>query len=151
MKIAVFLGKCAAGRLLSDSARSLRSCGPVGSCQRKPGDCCRSRLRVAARKSWNLFIDARSMRRAHKWRSMEQRVGPTSFHWLLPKWKSRYDWRLVSNVLCRVPSGALDQMFVSVWQFLFCFGCALSDERTDLSFVSLRLQLSDNVWWCLYN
>jgi hypothetical protein len=37
---------------------------------------------------------------------------------------------------CRAPSGAHDQILVTVWQFLSCLGeGALSDERVGLSFV----------------
>jgi hypothetical protein len=42
----------------------------------------------------------------------------------------------VSKSWCRAPSGAHDQIFISVWQLRSCFSWgALSDERTGLSFV----------------
>jgi hypothetical protein len=42
----------------------------------------------------------------------------------------------VSKSWCRAPSGAHDQIFITVWQLRSCFRVgALSDERTGLSFV----------------
>jgi hypothetical protein len=50
--------------------------------------------------------------------------------------KSHCDWRSVSKPWCRAPSGAHDQIFVTVWHLGSCFlWGALSDERTGLSFI----------------
>jgi hypothetical protein len=46
------------------------------------------------------------------------------------------DGQSVSKSLCRGPSGAHDQIFITVWQLRSCFlWGALSDERTGLSSV----------------
>jgi hypothetical protein len=46
------------------------------------------------------------------------------------------DGQSVSKSWCRAPSGAYDQIFITVWQLRSCFlWDALSDERTGLSFV----------------
>jgi hypothetical protein len=46
------------------------------------------------------------------------------------------DSQSVSKSWCRAPSGAYDQIFITVWQLRSRFlWCALSDERTGLSFV----------------
>jgi hypothetical protein len=53
-----------------------------------------------------------------------------------PKSKSHCDWRSVSKSWCRTPSGAHDQIFITVWQLQSCFLWGpLSEERTGLSFV----------------
>jgi hypothetical protein len=51
--------------------------------------------------------------------------------------ESHCDWRSVSLSWCRAPSGAHDQILITVWQLLSCpWEGARSDERTGLSFVS---------------
>jgi hypothetical protein len=46
------------------------------------------------------------------------------------------DSQSVSKSWCRAPSGAYDQIFITVWQLRFCLlWGALSDERAGLSFV----------------
>jgi hypothetical protein len=46
------------------------------------------------------------------------------------------DGQSVSKSWCRAPSGAYDQIFITVWQLRSCFlWGALSDDRTGLSFV----------------
>jgi hypothetical protein len=52
------------------------------------------------------------------------------------KSKSHCDWRSVSKSWCRAPSGAHDQIFITVWHLRSCsLWCALSLERRGLSFV----------------
>jgi hypothetical protein len=51
--------------------------------------------------------------------------------------ESNCDWRSVSLSWCRAPSGAHDQILITVWQLLSCpWKGVLSNERTGLSFVS---------------
>jgi hypothetical protein len=52
--------------------------------------------------------------------------------------ESHCDWRQsVCLFWCRAPSGAHDQILITVWQLLSCpWEGAFSDERTVLSFVS---------------
>jgi hypothetical protein len=51
------------------------------------------------------------------------------------------DGQSVSQSWCRAPSGAHDQMFVSVGQFLVCQSGGPSDEGSDLSFVIVFVSL----------
>jgi hypothetical protein len=52
------------------------------------------------------------------------------------------DGRSVSISWCRAPLGAHDQMFVnSLKDTVLSYSCALSDERSGLSFVSIRSEV----------
>jgi hypothetical protein len=52
------------------------------------------------------------------------------------KAKSHCDWRSVSKSWCPAPSGAHDQIFITVWQLWSCFLFgAPSDKKTGLFFV----------------
>jgi hypothetical protein len=44
-----------------------------------------------------------------------------TINWQLTKSKSLCDWRSVSKSWCRAPSGAHDQIFITVWQLRSCF------------------------------
>jgi hypothetical protein len=54
---------------------------------------------------------------------------------LSPKSKSHCHWRLVSKSWCRAPSGAHNQIFITVWQLRSFLWSALSVERAGLFFV----------------
>jgi hypothetical protein len=67
----------------------------------------------------------------------QQQLTPTAAQRLTKsKSKSHCDWRSVGKSWCRAPSGAHDQIFITIWQLRSCsLWDALSDERMGLSFV----------------
>jgi hypothetical protein len=69
--------------------------------------------------------------------------------YLKSKSKLHCDWQSVSKSWCRAPSGAYDQIFITVWQLQSCFflgGGALSEERPGLKVkVTLWLTVSQSV------
>jgi hypothetical protein len=61
------------------------------------------------------------------------------------KSKSHCDWRSVSKSWCRAPSGAYDQIFITVWQLRSCFCGALSRTGGRVCRLQLLLALASAV------
>jgi hypothetical protein len=66
------------------------------------------------------------------------------------KWKSRCDWRSVSQSVskswCRAPSAAYDQIFITVWQLQSCFYGAPSLTRGRVCLLYMLLVLARAVF-----
>jgi hypothetical protein len=59
--------------------------------------------------------------------------------WSYSKSKSHSDWRPVSQSWCRAPSGAHDQIFITVWQSRYCLCGAPSQTRGRVCLLSVSL------------
>jgi hypothetical protein len=70
------------------------------------------------------------------------------YSWTVAKVKSKSycDWWPVSKSWCRVPSGAHDQIFITVWQLQSCFCGAPSLMRGCVCFLYMLLVLASAVF-----
>jgi hypothetical protein len=64
------------------------------------------------------------------------------------KSKSHCDWQWVSQSWCRAPSGAHNQIFITVWQSRSCLCGAPSLTRGRVCLLSESLSAISNLSWC---